>query len=224
MVDVRTKTCSRHGHPEFRVNYDPAIVSIDNDVKWFVSWLEESVAQGTRFSAGQTCQVGWVVTEIRLREDGDLSVWEPDMRHMPVVWSESVSHTLTDLRTQKDVVESVLDGEEIAFPSMRESAIICTRLARGEDFMMERTPPSGMASGWFFGCWGKNHDHNDPAELSCVSLYEAAVLHASQIVPYLALPSGLLILVRNGAPILYRDGVLLAFRAGGYLEMRSARR
>ena len=141
---------------------------------------------------------------------------------MPVVWSESVSHTLAHLRAQKDVVESVMVGEEISFPSMRESAIICTRLAQGENFIMERIQPSGMDSGWFCGCWENNHDHNDPAELRCVSLYEATVRYSSEIVPYLALPSGFSVVVRNGAPILYKDGEPLAFKKMSYLEMRYA--
>jgi hypothetical protein len=218
---LRTTKCCRHGHPEFRITIDPAVM-VEADGAWFLAWLEETVAQGTRYSAGQTCQVGWMLTQILQTEDGDLSVWEPDMRHLPVEWSESVSHTLAHLRIQKDVVESVLAAEDVSFPSMRQSAIICTRLRQGEGVVMERAEPSGADSGWFCGCRGGSHDHNDVAELRRVSLYEAAVRHAPQIVPYLALPPGVLVGVGESALVVFRDGEPLEFRPGSYLAARYA--
>jgi hypothetical protein len=214
---LRTKLCSSYGHPEFRIIYDPTIVSVPDDINWFSDWLEDTVAQGIRYSAGQTCQVGWSVTTIRLRDDGDRAVWEPDMNNMPFVWLESVSYTLAHLRLQKDVVGSVLDDEDMSFPSMCESTIICNRLGAAKDLLMERFEPAGTDSGWFCGCQEDDHDHNDPAELRCVSLYEAAVRHDSRIVPFLALPSGTLVSAGEGVPSLYSAGELLAFRPGSFL-------
>lgn len=48
MAVLRTTNCVRYQHPEFRLTYDPAIVPVEDDVKWFIGWLEQSVAQGTR--------------------------------------------------------------------------------------------------------------------------------------------------------------------------------
>ena len=76
MKVLRTTTCGRHGHPEFRIAYDPAVDVVPRDAEWFLGWLEESVAEGTRYKAGQTCQVGWLVTEVRQDESGDLALWE----------------------------------------------------------------------------------------------------------------------------------------------------
>lgn len=142
------------------------------------------------------------------------------MKHMPFVWSESVSYTLAHLRMQKDVVESVLDAEDVSFPSMRESAIICNRLGHVEGLVMERCKPSGMDSGWFCGCREDGHAHNDDSALHRVSLYEAAVRHAPRIVPYLALPAGVLVAVTDSGTIIFRDGQPLDFKLGSYLAAR----
>lgn len=217
---LRTTTCAHHGHPEFRIAYDPTVVVASGDAKWLVRWLEESIAEGTRFEAGQTCQVGWGVTEVRLHESGDLILCEPDMLSLPFQWSPTVSYTLAQLRAQKDVVESVLEAEDVSFPSMLQSALICTRLAKDEDAVMERTEPKGTDSGWFCGCWEDDHDHNDVAELRRVSLYAAAIRHAPQVAPYLALPPGVLVGVGDGPPDVFRNGDSLPFKPGSYLAAR----
>jgi hypothetical protein len=160
---------------------------------------------------------------IQVRLDGDdLSIWEPDMRGLPIAWSESVSYTMAHLRIQKDVVESVLGPDELSFPSMRESAVICDQFGQGEDLVMERVEPAGADSGWFFGCREDGHDHNDAAELHRVSLYEAAIRHAPQIIPYLALPPGILIGVGPSGPTLFHQGEPLCPRPGSYLAKRHA--
>jgi hypothetical protein len=219
MAVLQTTLCRRHGHPEFRITYDPALVPVEADIRSFVGWLEQAVAGGKRFADGQTCQVGWAVTEVRARDDF-LTLWEPDMRQMPIAWVESVSHTLAHLRLQKDVCESVLGSDDLPFPSMCESAIICTRLGQTEGVVMERQAPSGSDSGWFCGCRTKDHDHNAVAELRRVSLYEAAVRHAPQIVPFLALPVGVLIATGHGVPTIFRHGKALAVKPGSYLAAR----
>lgn len=223
MKALRTTTCEHHGHPELRIAYDSDVV-LANDAEWLLRWIEESVAGGMRFEIGQTCQVGWIVTQIRLHESGDLILWEPDMQGLPVQWSEAVNYTLAHLRTQKDVVESVLGAEDLLFPSMCQSALICTRIANSGGVVMERVEPNNTDSGWFCGCREAGHDHNDVAELRRVSLYEAAVRHATQIVPYLALPPGILACVSGGPPEVFRDGELLTFKPGSYLAERHAGR
>ena len=216
---LQTTTCHSYGHPEFRITYDPGIVPVDDDVRWLAGWLEESVAQGKRFAARQTCQVGWVVTDVRLGEDGVLSLWEPDMRVLPVTWKQSVSTTIARLRLQKDVVESVLPPDDLSFPSMRQSAIICSRFGENNGLVMERRQPSETDSGWFCGCSGGDHDHNSVAELRRVSLYEAVIRCGSQIVPYLALPAGVLVAVSGKAPAIFVDNKPLRFKHGSFLAV-----
>ena len=219
---MRTSGCGRQGHPEFRIVYDPAVVVVPGDVRWFRGWLEDSVAAGARYEPGQTCQVGWMAVEVQEHRSGDLTLWEPDLRTVPVRWTEGVSRTLAHLRLQKDVVESVLTAEDLSFSSWRQSAIVCTRLARGQGIVLERSEPDGANSGWFCGCQEEGHDHQSPSELRRVSLYEAAVRQAPQIIPYLALPAGVLVGVGTGAPLMFRDGETLEFRPGSYLALRYA--
>jgi hypothetical protein len=220
MIVMRTTSCSLHGHPEFQINYDPAIVKVKGDARWLVDWLEEAVARGERFTHGQTVQVGWGIAQVHAISDGALELQEPDMQQFPIAWAASVSQTLAHLRQQKDVCESVLTGNDLLFPSMLQSAIICTQLGKTREIVMERQVPSGSDSGWFCGCSGKDHDHNAISELRRVSLYEAAVCYALQIVPFLALPESVLLTAGRGAPTIFRHGEPLAFKPGSYLEAR----
>jgi hypothetical protein len=220
MIVLRTTKCSPHGHREFRIQYDPVAVPVERDALLLPDWLEESVAQGERFEAGQTCQIGWMVIEVRTAEDGFLTLWEPDMRAMPIAWTESVSNTLVQLRLQKDVVESVLTASDLSFPSLLQSAIICNRLAKGNACILARDQASGRDSGWFVGCRADDHSHNDAAQLKCVSLYEAAVRYAPQIIPYLAMPAGTFIDLDDGPPRIFRDDEPLHFKSGSLLAAR----
>jgi hypothetical protein len=220
MAVLRSTACQRHGHPEFRVTYDPVLVPVADDVLWFVNWLEEAVAGGEHFADGQTCQVGWMVLQVRAGDAGMLTLWEPDMRQMPVAWIESVSYTLSHLRVQKDVCESVLTAGDLSFPSMLQSTIICTRLGQTDGVLMERTAPQGTDSGWFCGCTRVDHNHNSTDELRCVSVFEAAVKFAPQIVPFLALPEGTRLETGPGAPTIFRHGERLTVKPGSYLALR----
>ena len=224
MKTLRTTNCHNHQHPEFRIEYDPSIVHVEFDVTSIVEWIEQTVADGTRYVPGQSCQIGWLITEVRQREDGDLSLWEPNMGPIPIVWRESISLTMNHLRLQKDLVESVLDSAELSFPSIYQSAIVCTRLENCERVVMERVESSGRDSGWFIGCREQGHDHNDPAELKCTSLYDSAVRLAPQIIPYLALPAGTVLCIGSGSPAIFRHGESLDFKPGSLLAMRHTNR
>lgn len=222
MEVLHTTTCARHGHPEFRVSFDPKLVPVPDDVRWLVGWLEESVARGVRYEPGQTCQIGWLVAEVRAGADGTLELWEPDLQHMPVQWVEGVSRILGHLRLQKDVAESVPDAE-FEFPSMRQSGIVCTRFARAETLILDRAEPKDHDSGWFCGCADEDHDHNSMNELCRVSLYEAAMMSALRIVPYLALPPGALLELGTGVPTIFLNGEPVAFKPGSFLDALSRR-
>lgn len=222
MKTLRTTSCSHQGHPEFCITYDPNVVVVPDDAIWFLKGLEESVAGGARYKPGETIQVGWAIAVVRQEEEGDLTLWESDMQSMPIQWVAGLSSTLAQLRTQKDVVESVVGANDLSFPSMRQSALICSRFGHGEGLILDRFEPTGAASGWYFGCRDNDHDHNDAAELRCVSLYEAA-LHTPQIISYLALPPGVLVGLRGGGvPSIFLNGEPLVFKPGSYLAALAA--
>lgn len=140
---LRTTGCRRYSHPEFQIAYDPSVVVVEKDVESIIRWLEESIAEGVKYADGQTCQVGWAITEVRAHASGDLTLWEPDMESMPIRWVEGLTSTLTHLRVQKDTVESVLGRDDLSFPSLLQSGVICTRLGRFKRTVMDRQPPNG---------------------------------------------------------------------------------
>lgn len=219
---LQTTNCHQHEHAEFRIAYDPTAVLAD-DVAWLARWLEQSVGEGARYRPGQTCQVGWMITEVRQDNNGNLTLWEPDLCSLPVKWSEGVTQALAHLRIQKDAVESVFRGDDLSFPSMLQSAIVCTQLGKSQGAILERTDSDGADSGWFCGCRDEEHNHNDVSELTRVSLYEAA-LQAPLIIPFLAFPSGVLLSVDENKLILFHDGRPLNFRPGSYLARRYGER
>ncbi len=219
MAKSRTKNCAKFQHPELEIDYDPAWV-LEADVQWLLRWLTAAVAQGSRFLDGQTCQIGLGLTKIRANEEGILSLLEPDFRQVPIVWIDSLNHTLAHLRSQKDVVESVLPAEDLNFPSILQSAIVCSRLGKAKGFVLARDAPSDENdSGWYFGCNDHDHDHNSLDELQKVSLFHAAI-EAPQIVPYVALPEGILVQLEGNALEIFRAGKPLAFKKESFLDAR----
>jgi hypothetical protein len=193
---VRTHECCRFGHPEFRLAFDSHQV-IEPDVIWLTKFLSQNVASGTRYKPDETVQIGWVILKIKSNEEGTLSLFEPDFVEIPINFVDSVTQTLVQLRLQKSVAESIGFEDQITFPSLRQSCLICTRVKDRGSFMMERFEMRENDSGWYLGCFDDDHDHNKPDNLQRVSLYDAAC-GMLMCVPFLPLPVQTLVKV-NGA-------------------------
>src|SRR5439155_18088238 len=132
-----TQKCREHGHLEISVECEDAS-ALSPSLHWFLGWLESEVAGGRRFLPEQTVQVGWSVLEIRQRNDGTVALFEPDFQSMPVRFVDGVSNTLLHLFLQKSVAESLGLVGELAPPSLRDSAIVCTEFGSTEGFVMSR--------------------------------------------------------------------------------------
>lgn len=219
---ISTENCSKHGHPEFVLYCDESIIEVDR--KWLVDYLERAVAGGEIFRDGETFQIGWMWNRIQLVQDGFLTLQEPEMTLMPIEWVTSVTQTLIHLRLQKDFCGSLFTSADLCFPSILQSCVICTNLGQTEDFMMDRSEPEGNHSGWFIGCAADSHDHNDVAELKRVSLYEAAVVYEKRIIPYLALPVGVLLTAGIGRPVVFLGEEQLEFKKGSLLYEKYRRK
>lgn len=213
---ISTTNCKKHGHLEIALNYDASTV-LNVDAKWLIHWIEDSVSRGAKFLPEQSLQLGWIYLEIRQRTDGTLGFFEPDFKSLPIKFVDSVSLTLSHLRVQKSVAESLGLENEINFSSLRHSAIVCNQFTAG-DFILSREKPTGSDSGWFFGCLDNNHDHNSAENLRRASLYEAALRHNERIIPYLALPHGIIATVNDKAPTFLRNGEILRTLPGSYLD------
>jgi hypothetical protein len=213
---VTTKNCGEYGQREISVAYDAELV-LEIDVKWLVGWLESETANGRRFLASETIQIGWMVTKLETFNDGMIEICEPDMKAFPVKFVSSVTNTLIHLRFQKMVAESIGCGKELSFPSLRQSAITCNSIGRRAGVFMDRLSPKDNDSGWFVGCVDSNHDHQDPKNLLRKSLYEIVVRDEPIILRYLALPPGISVYIRDGIPVFRRGGNDLAILQNSFL-------
>ncbi len=220
--EITTSQCGRYGQAEFRFKVDPSRV-LRVDIDWLRQTLEGWVANGERFRDGETIQLGWGLLKISSNSDGTNSLLEPDFGTLPIEWIDVVTDSLANLRKQKDVCESYFDADETAFPSLRQSAVVCTELRGSDRIVMERLTADPPDSGWFIGCGYDSHDHNSPDHLQRVSLYEA-VRQNSKALMFLALPVGTLLEADDQDILLYRDGSLIEPRANSYMQKVRARR
>jgi hypothetical protein len=218
-MEIRTIRCSLHGHPEIAIRFDQ-LLALDIDAKWLVAFLESSVAEGRKYEPGQTLQIGWTVTKFQQSDANLVRLLEPVPGSEPIVFADSVTHTLAHLRQQKDVAESFCPPIEWDFPSMLQSALVCTDLSIPEAGVgvMARHAPDGRDSGWFFGCENSHHDHNDPANLVRLSLYRVGCQNPS-VIKYLALPAGTLIQeLASTKPCFLFQGAERQIAGGSYLD------
>lgn len=213
-----TRTCRHHGHPEFVLDYDPAIV-IEPDVEWLLDFLERSVGSGTKYRTQETIRIGWTDTLIEQTDSYHLLLLEPDWTgRLPLEYIPGVTRTLAHLRRQKDVAESLGLGERLSFPTIRQSAIVCNQLGARDCGVMDRAQTEGQDSGWFFGCDDPGHDHNDASVLRRISLYEVGC-RVPEVVQFCALPPGLNLLHGSAEKIVVcLDGHGVEIRKGSYLE------
>jgi len=214
-----TQKCRQFGHPEISVECSDASAHSQN-LRSFLEWIESEVERGRRFLPEQTVQFGWSVLEIRQRADGMLGLFEPDFKSMPVKFVDSVSNTLLHFFVQKSVAESLGLDQELAIPSLRDSAIACTELSSGDGFIMSRVAQKTGDSGWFFGCDNPAHDHQSRDSLRRVSVYEAVIRHEERILPFLGLPAETFVGFSGAVPFFSRGETELVVRPGSYLHQK----
>jgi hypothetical protein len=224
MHSITTRKCHNNEHPELVLGFDPAAV-LETDALRFAGTLEQMVESGSRFQEGQSLQIGWSVARFVALPNGNLGFEEPDMKSMPMVRQPGLTNSLGLLRLHKDTLESVLRSDALSFPSIQDSCLVCTGLARAGSFFMDRRKPEGADSGWFIGCHADEHDHQDPASLRAVSLYEAVVIICRRATPYLAFPPGATIAVdEDEKPSFRMEGEQISLRKGSFVDFSLRRR
>jgi hypothetical protein len=216
-----TQKCGEHGHLEISVSCDDAAESaLPGYLQSLLGWIEREVAGGRRFVPEQTVQVGWSLLEIRQRTDGTLGLFEPDFQCIPMRFVDDVSKTLLHIMLQKSVAQSLGLEEELAIPSLLNSAIVCTEFGSTKGFVMNRATPKASDSGWFFGCDNEAHDHESPDTLRRVSLYEAVTRKDDRTIPFLGLPPDMFVGFGGVVPYFSREDTELVIRPGSYLHKK----
>lgn len=166
----------------------PAVVAWLNDspsldTDWLSGYFAEAASRGVRFDAGQTVQLGWMIAKLVTDADGNLELWEPDFRSMPVVWQKGVSATLRQLVLQRAVCDQA--SAVPSFPSLAQSAVVASDFQdHPGELAMSREEGMGNDSGWLLAT-PSSSDHR----ASLRSLYEVS-LRRPDIIPFLALPAG----------------------------------
>lgn len=213
---TKTTFCGKFGHPEFLIECDDFWAN-SGILHWLTGWLEDSVQNGKVFLPDQTVQLGWSLLKVSKGVEGCLTFSEPDFSSFPIRFVPGVSKSLQHLFLQRSVTDSVGLTDKLDVPSLRMSAIICSRFSTAKPFFFNRSEPVENDSGWFFGCLDQTHNHSSIAELQRVSLYEAALRHGFAMVPYLGLPAGTDVLVDGRTIEIYREQQPLPIQAGSYL-------
>ncbi|MEF2251064.1 immunity protein Imm33 domain-containing protein [Ralstonia solanacearum] len=176
--EYRTHLRRRYDHPDIVVMVSPGL---GTGFEWIVSYFEEAVAGGTTFHENQLVQIGWMMVTLRLREHGDLEVWEPRCDSMPIRWVPGASTTIRHLVLQRALCRQ-LDMDPV-FPALNQSGVVSARFIGTKAFCMEReVSQAGSDSGWIF------KDPHPEGGRHC-SLFEIAVSRP-EVIPFLALPVG----------------------------------
>ena len=174
----------RGGHPDIVIRLaEPPVPGLEDALaQWLVDYLQDSIAEGTRFTPGQTIQVGWRTARVVDRGDGTLGLEE---RSAGGDWAEHVEQVLRDLWFQKEVVASVGLTDRLSFPTEEQSASVAA-CADTPDvaLLLRRSEPDGQSSsGWLMSC-ARDHEHRDWAPRPLVDLVDARPFAAQ----FLALP------------------------------------
>jgi hypothetical protein len=179
MTDFKSNFRDLYQHPNI-------VVSIDANLEFgaasIQSFFENQIRKGTKFRAGETVQLGWMIVMLKADEGGDLEIWEPRFGVVPITWVRGVSNTYRQLMMQKTVCEQI--DVEPQFPSLRQSAVAPLEFASGGGFRMYRAETTGADSGWILTSEG---NVGEAGKLT--SLFEIAS-NRSEVIPFLALPIG----------------------------------
>jgi len=213
MKTVYTSSCTSFGHPEFKIQVEADTLEIDTT--WITVALEKLVEDGLRVSTGELIELG--PSTFRVSLDGEhFALTEPDFELMPITWSQGATRSLRLLRVQKDFAESY--GFEPKFCNLRQSCIVGVDLHSATAFTLHRTASSdGSDTGWFIGNFDSALDYNDPNNLCCQSIYEAALLN-KQLWPFLALPENCKVASSSDSFLVWRNGSELKPRSGSFAE------
>jgi hypothetical protein len=188
MPAYRTAVGHEFAHKDISI-----ILGDDTDLnpQWLIEFFEDSIKKGKQFLAEETIQIGWMITTLKENSRGDLEIWEPQFDSIPIKWTKGANNTLRHLILQRAIAG--LFGHEPVFPSLRQAGIASSSFMNDStEFTMNRDAPSGNHSGWRF----ISNNDNRKAESALKSLFEIS-FYCMRIVPFLALPPGVVITKRQ---------------------------
>ncbi|WP_334004951.1 hypothetical protein [Burkholderia cepacia] len=191
----RTVDCKRFAHPEFQIQVTNGAIP-DQDISRLLRFLEQRVADGERFRAGETLQIGWMLTMLDGGPTDTLRITEPDMKEIPIRFIDSVNSTLMHLRNQKDVVGSVAMDLQPDFPSLLQSAVVHAEYKSACRVLLTRDLAHETDSGWSLTDLNDELGSQNPGQFIRISLYQLGV-DRPDLIKFFALPPGLRVAVND---------------------------
>ena len=206
-----TEGCAKYQHPE--IVFDAGDDVPDVDALHFKSMLEGMVAAGSRFKAGQTFQVAWMILRFAEADQGRLTLQEPDMKGMPIQYVNGVTRTLRFMRAQRDTADSFGLAEQMKLTTIMDIILVPEDPDKIQVPQLHRGEPEGPMSGWFLLEAGE-----DPPEFRPMSLYELA-LSRPNLVKFFALPPGTdVVVAATGEISVFANAKPLAPAAGSFVD------
>lgn len=155
----RTSVGARFDHPEFTVRFaeQPLVPGAAESV---LDYVQDAVANGTRFEPGQTIAMGWAMLRVTGRDDATLGLEE---QLEPDRWAEQIDITVRDTWFQTEVAASLGLAGQLAFPAKHQQAAIAqcvTDDAPTTLVLHRRASDTFHSSGWMVSC-GADHPHGE---------------------------------------------------------------
>lgn len=190
--------------------------------EWLVTWLEGYINGGAVIRDDQTLAYGYVILKCRVK-NRHLTLLSPHFGEMPIQWVEDLGRALGIISAHKYTPESL--GLEPDIVTLQQTAIVGERFNERPFFMNHCEPCDNNPndSGWFVGRHAEDVDNNDPSSLNLMSLYEVA-FHAPDVVQFLSLPIGCMVLFSEGHPVIGKDDEELDVPPDSYLGQVLAKR
>src|SRR5688500_14345057 len=149
MQTHRTTRCAAAGHREFTIQL-VADSPLPDLQRVLIEYFEGAVARGSKFTPGQTVQLGWAILKLVDRSDGTIGVQERELTP-EVTWTESVDRALRDMWLQREIVASVGLLDQLSFPRQDDAALVAECMHGSTELVMTRVSaedaPEGF-SGW----------------------------------------------------------------------------
>ncbi|WP_426342522.1 immunity protein Imm33 domain-containing protein [Pseudoduganella sp. S-14] len=216
--DYSTTQCTKYGQAEFVFSVDDGSLG-EKDAQWFRETLEEMVAAGEKFKAGETLLVGPVPLKLEAAEDGKLRVLEPDMKTIPFKFVPSVTRTLKIVRRQRYAADSLGATKAIRFAPFHHPLMVTPGALQAPSIIMIRAKKQDGVTGWVLTELETKSKSKD--DLEVMSVYEA-MLKRPDIMDFLALPEQFSVVVSGRKKFeIFKDGTPVEPRKGSYLDMRS---
>jgi hypothetical protein len=168
-------------------------------------------SQPRRILAGQTMNYGWSTQRFVADEERNkLLIEELSNPHTSgeTAYVPDATRAVALAALQEEVLRRLHITGESEHPHRSSTAIVCKRVTPETTGSLRPLGaqrlegPDGRSSGWFLGCVGSGHDHDDADQLEQVHL----VARFPGLFPYLTLPVGTALLFEAEQVIVFRPG------------------